>query len=370
MIERSAEHRTQGCVLHTAPQMQFSAIVTYVGIWAKLLEKIKTRRTQYGHHCLCRCPRRRLCRRRCCCRCRCRCHSITCRAMPPSAGVSYSAPNEGVLRIQHPQWSYCCLVAATGKRTVWSAASWIWLEGMSRKRVQLMPPSGRILRPILWMPLRSSRCSQWNDAWHQAFMQWRTCAIPTLHPSVQILRPIPWMPPHSSSNSQWNNAWRQASTQCCSCSGPTSRPGMPHSWLRSSSSSCAIPILTKPIRLNVLKNLWHPSWARSPRGRSWTLQCLPPNDALTHHVQRRSEARDPPPRPGPRTPPPTSPFCNIIIEEHPCHHGDEQLWPLPWSVAWECPNQAHRHHHHTMDADDRCTSFNLNGTHDRNFWTL
>ncbi len=52
----------------------------------------------------------------------------------------------------------------------------------------------------------------------------------------------------------------------------------------------------------------------------------------------------------------TNPICDTIIEELPCHHGQERLWPLPWPVAWWHPNQAHRRHPHTMD-DDSCTWF-------------
>ncbi len=41
------------------------------------------------------------------------------------------------------------------------------------------------------------------------------------------------------------------------------------------------------------------------------------------------------------------------------HHGGRRLWSLPPPVARRNPNQAHRHHPHTM-GDAACTLFGIN----------
>ncbi len=55
-------------------------------------------------------------------------------------------------------------------------------------------------------------------------------------------------------------------------------------------------------------------------------------------------------------PGPKPPLANQLLDMFGVNHGAERLWPLPWPMMLVHPNQALRHHTHTM-GDVACAQF-------------
>ena len=68
-------------------------------------------------------------------------------------------------------------------------------------------------------------------------------------------------------------------------------------------------------------------------------------------------------------PGPKHPLANKLFDMFGVNHGAEWLWPIPWHVAWGCPNQVHRRHPHTM-GDDSCTWFGVISSTARVGWSV